>query len=162
DRARSLESDLLRARCDAAFRPKRALALDARLAVVARRVRRLCAAARAERRAAHDRELDARAAESAALDALERGVFLPDPGRLTPPPPRAGWADPAGHPPPRDVAPAGPGSPRAGPIGLRTHPPRRRTDDVHERRRLPRARRRPVAPPSALDLRRLTLGADER
>jgi hypothetical protein len=82
DRARSVETYLLRERCDAAHRPARVAALDARLAIVARRVRRLCDAARAERRAAYLAELEFRARESMALDALERGLMPADPGRF--------------------------------------------------------------------------------
>jgi hypothetical protein len=83
DRARSLETYLLRERCDAAHRPVRVAALNARLVVVAARVRRLCAAARAERRAAYRLELENRANEAAALDALERGLWPADPVRFT-------------------------------------------------------------------------------
>src|SRR5262245_42493652 len=72
-RARALEAHLYRAPCPAlpAYRP----ALDARLATVARRVRRLCDAARDSARL--DRHYDRLAEESAALDALERGHVFP-------------------------------------------------------------------------------------
>jgi hypothetical protein len=75
-RARTLESYLCRLRCDA--RPADRPAIDARLVVLARRVRRLCDLARESARL--DKHYDRLAAESAALDDLGRGYIFPDSG----------------------------------------------------------------------------------
>jgi hypothetical protein len=73
DRARGLETYLTREQCDA--RPADRPALDARLAIVARRVRQLCEAARDSARL--DKHYDRLALEAAVMDALERGHLFP-------------------------------------------------------------------------------------